>query len=479
MAEIDQNYRAIILQYRFYDKLTYPEIARRLEGITALGARTFCDRTYERAQSTNVHTLLQHANPLPRDGRPRRVQPGSDASVRIREAVRGRFKYQKQVEAGNFAYERVRTDHTTTQRKPLGELNAKQIHNITQGRLHSEKDPIDSLPITRKRTLEKPALSKLNLDERKRYIEYILTLDEDKTILISCDETALEFGGAGHTHVSAPRGVVVYTDEASDPRFSKMQWDAASNDTRIKRPCLIWNREEQEESQVLAQKLEHQNKLLRSRVDYNRREASRPGTPQFELISDLNAQVERHNASLPYGQRRGKKQKISVNRAFRYEKLEREAKKGGLDFVWYAFNVYEPVLFSYYRQLRDLNPGKEVFIVEDNVGVHHKARRLVADQIHEFDIKFLDTPANSPDLQPIEHLHKDQKKLLEPLRLHTISKAAAVQHNAEAQMKSVWQDNLEFDRKVQDRMSIGYFKGLASRSKASEPAYGNRYKDSL
>jgi hypothetical protein len=324
---------------------------------------------------------------------------------------------QKQEEAANFAFERVRNNHTTTTRKPLGELSAKQVHNITQGQLHSQADTIDSRPITRKRALEKPAIKKLDLDDRKRYCDLILGLDESKTILISCDETPLEFGGSGHTHASAPQGEVVYADEASDPRFSKMQWDAASNDTRVKRPCLVWNREEQEETGVLMQKLAHQNKLLHDRVNHNRAEAQKPGTNQHQLLSDLNAQVDAHNTPLPPGQRKGRKKRYTVDRAFPYEKLEREAKKGGLDFVWYAFNVYEGVLFDYYRQLRGFNPGKDVYIVEDNVGVHHKARRLLDDKIHEFGIKFLNTPVNSPDLQPIESLHKDQKKELLKTRL--------------------------------------------------------------
>jgi transposase len=88
--------------------------------------------------------------------------------------------------------------------------------------------------------------------------------------------------------------------------------------------------------------------------------------------------------------------------------------------------LYEGVLFDYYRQFRGLNPGKDVYIVEDNVGVHHKARRLLDDKIHEFGIKFLNTPVNSPDLQPIESLHKDQKKELLKTRLNTTSAAGAV-----------------------------------------------------
>ena len=95
------------------------------------------------------------------------------------------------------------------------------------------------------------------------------------------------------------------------------------------------------------------------------------------------------------------------------------------------------VLFPYYITIRDLNLGKIVYIIEDNVGVHYKARRLLADLIRELDIKFLDTPSNSPDLQLLKYLYKDQKKELEEFRFKTISAAQAVQFKAEQKMRQV------------------------------------------
>jgi hypothetical protein len=221
MSEIPRSKRSIILQYRFVDKYSWTKIASKIGDITANGARMFCERTQKRAQSSNIEDLLKEIDPLPRAGRPRRVEPGSTTSIRIREALRGTLRYHKQEEAGKIAYDRCRDTTANSPRKPLGELNAKQIHNIAQGQLHSSLDPVDQRPVTRKRALEKPALSKLNLIDRERYIEHILSLDSS-TILISCDETLLEFGGVGHTHVSAPRGVVVYADQASDPCFLKI-----------------------------------------------------------------------------------------------------------------------------------------------------------------------------------------------------------------------------------------------------------------
>ncbi|KAF2808966.1 uncharacterized protein BDZ99DRAFT_533224 [Mytilinidion resinicola] len=379
MAQISSAKRALVIQYRFHDKLSFPAIASKIDGVSAAAAQQICSRAFRRAGTNNVNTLLEYRDPAPRSGRPRRVEPGSEASIRIREATRGQYRWHHQVDAANQAFERVRKDHTTTQRKPLGTLDAKQVHNILQGKEHSQADPIDSKPIPRKRTLEKKALSKLDLDDRKRYIELILSLDPHNTILISCGETPVNFGGTGHTHVSAPRGVDIYTDDAHDPRFIKMQWDAASNDTRVKRPCLIWNYEEQEETIDLARRLDFQVSKLKARVDHNKHQALIPGTPQYQLLVDTNADIARYNASLPPGQRVGRKRRMTIDRLFKYEKLERDAKKGGLDFVWYAFKVYELTLFPYYLELRRINPGKEIYIVEDNVGVHHKARRLLAD----------------------------------------------------------------------------------------------------
>jgi hypothetical protein len=111
--------------------------------------------------------------------------------------------------------------------------------------------------------------------------------------------------------------------------------------------------------------------------------------------------------------------------------------------------------------------------------VHHKARRLLADQILEFNIKFRDTPHNLPDLHPYEHLHKDQKRIIKEYRKSVRSAAAAVQLEAEMQMIKIWCDNTEFNFEVRKRMHLSYFKGLAKRSRDSTPKYGNRYKDSL
>jgi hypothetical protein len=69
--------------------------------------------------------------------------------------------------------------------------------------------------------------------------------------------------------------------------------------------------------------------------------------------------------------------------------------------------------------------------------VHHKARHLLKDQIHSQKIQFLDTPANSPNLNPIKHLHKDQKDELTDYHIKIASAARATQLEAEGEMQRV------------------------------------------
>lgn len=70
MAEISQNKRAIIIQYRFVENLSYPDITSRVRGVTADGVKKLCQRTRQRANSDNIDTLLENCYILPRSGCP-------------------------------------------------------------------------------------------------------------------------------------------------------------------------------------------------------------------------------------------------------------------------------------------------------------------------------------------------------------------------------------------------------------------------
>lgn len=202
-------------------------------------------------------------------------------------------------------------------------------------------------------------------------------------------------------------------------------------------------------------------------------------TPEWELLQEINTGIDTYNASLPPRQRKGRKRAVTAERLFKIEKISRDRKKGGLDSVFYAFQIYRDQLFKYYQEVQALHPHKEVFIVEDNVGVHHKARRIVAGLIKAQNIKFLDTPANSPDLQPIETLHSDEKRLLRPFAMGVVGSGKDIQELAEDEVSYVWKQNPEFGDCVARKASISYFQGLCYKSKQADPPYSNRFKDSM
>lgn len=248
---------------------------------------------------------------------------------------------------------------------------------------------------------------------------------------------------------------------------------------RPKRRVVIWTPESDDLTAELATKLKAIQAKLDAIVDHQIEQAKQPRTLEYNHLLDLNREIEAHNKAITPGVRKGRKQRFKPERLYVKERFTRDHKKGGLDAVFYAYEIYEKHLFPYYEEVKRLNPNKQVFIVEDNVGVHHKARRIMAPLIAEKNIQFLTTPANSPDLNPIEHLHRDQKAILQEFRMTVISSAKVVQEAAEIEMLHVWQDDEDFARKVAKRASLDYIQGLCKRAKESEPPYGNRYKDSL
>jgi hypothetical protein len=122
-----------------------------------------------------------------------------------------------------------------------------------------------------------------------------------------------------------------------------MQWGGAAAvpfDAEQPYPQTTWESESLELKQELTKKLEAQVKKLRAKVDEQRANAVVVGTQEYTHLQHLNSKVAAHNASIPRGQKKGRKQKMTPNRAYVYEEYSRDLSKGGLNFVWYAFEVY-------------------------------------------------------------------------------------------------------------------------------------------
>ena len=475
MPFLDQKSRILTVQYRFVDRLPWNTIATKINGANPDQVRKFCAQLKTRHPDASVDELIEIAGQKKTRGDRTRVKPGSNASLKIRDAIRERNAPQGQVEVANYTLGRMRRNDA---REPLKELSNKQVHNICKQKAHCKPDPFDTRPIPRKRALEKPSLEKLDLVDRARYINKILGYRSQNTLLICVDETPIHFGGSGRQRISAPSGETCYVGQTK-PCFTKMQWAAACADTRVPRPHRVWKTESEQEIKDLQAQLDAEIQLLSNLVDDQRSKALIPGTPEYEYLKAEQAKVDAYNAEQKQKKLQSRKYKLTPARLFPYNKLIRDNKKGGLDFAWYAFEIYMKLLFPYYKQIQALNPRKRVFITEDNVPLHHKARRLLASRIKADNIRFLAHPANSPDLHPIEHLHRTQKRLMADFCMKTRGSSKEIQNLAENEMRRVWVMDTEFSANCERKASLSYYRALARASKEADPPYSNGFNDHI
>ena len=223
----------------------------------------------------------------------------------------------------------------------------------------------------------------------------------------------------------------------------------------------------------MAQRLLDANQQLKAHIKGQQVLATTdPTSNEAQLLHDKNEEVRLYNEQQRQQGKRGRKQRFTVERLFKHKDLV--VKGTNLDFVWYAFRIYQDELFPYIQQLRDHNPGKRVVIIEDNSSVHLKARRLQAPLINRLNIEFTGHPAFSPDLNPIETLHREQDKLMFKYRINTFSAAQVVKEQCDKKLKEVWQGK-QFDQFVIKYCSYNAFNDLLNKVK--EAKGHNHFKD--
>jgi transposase len=307
---------------------------------------------------------------------------------------------------------------------------------------------------------------------RLQYTDELAQYVEDEVILIVCDEKKFSFGGAAHGRVSAPEGDTPYVTAIRE-RFVREQWAAATaQDTSIPRPHVVWNADDQHDVE-LGNRLLDANQELKAHIEGQRVLAERdPTSNEAKLLHDKNEEVRLYNEEQQRQRKRGRKRYFTAERLFKYQAFTGTAT--ALDFIWYAFRIYQDLLFPYIQQLRASNPGKRVVIIEDNSPVHLKARKLVAPLINRLSIEFASHPANSPDLNPIETLHREEDKPIYQFRLNTYSAAASVKQQCDEKLKEIWQSK-EFDQFVTKYCSYEAFQSLLK--KVREANGHNNFKD--
>ena len=219
MPHLDQKDCFLTAQYRFINCLSWTSIAARIDGATAHQIHNFCAQLKTKHPNTSPNKLMNIAGQKKRRGDIRCVKPGSNTSLKIREILQGSHAWHSQVETANYILHQMRRNDA---KEPLKELSNKQVYNICMDEAHCKQDPSNSCPLLRKQALEKLSLEKLDLPDREWYINKILRLSPQNTLLICADETPITFGGSQHRRVTAPRGVAVYVG-MEKPYFIHMQ----------------------------------------------------------------------------------------------------------------------------------------------------------------------------------------------------------------------------------------------------------------
>jgi hypothetical protein len=143
-----------------------------------------------------------------------------------------------------------------------------------------------------------------------------------------------------------------------------------------------------------------------------------------------------------------------------------------------AFEIYRKHLFPYARDLTMINPHRQVVILEDKDGSHHKARRLLAPEILELEeqygITFGPHPPNSSDLALIETLHGYEHRALEEHRFNVDNTRQATKDEADTMMKKWWQGDNN-NNLIAEKSSTKRLKVLSDRCRAAN--FGNSFKD--
>jgi hypothetical protein len=251
-------------------------------------------------------------------------------------------------------------------------------------------------------------------------------------------------------------------------KFTLMQWGAACGHpsaANLTKPHRVWE-EDDKLTAELASKLLAQQQKLDETVRAQRRNARIEGTIEWKHMQRVNKAIQEHNDSIPRGQRKGQKRKRKVESEYPFQEFDKDTRKGGLDFCWYAFEVYEKELIPYYTKIAELNPGKRVVILEDSATPHVKARRLLKAELEEKGIEFIKWAAISPDLHPIEDIQKHHKNLLDELRFDVTSASKATKQRAKDKMKDMWQRHAGFTKIVEEVGSVSNYMRLGALCKA-------------
>ena len=131
--------------------------------------------------------------------------------------------------------------------------------------------------------------------------------------------------------------------------------------------------------------------------------------------------------------------------------------------TWFGENILKELLLPYYCAIRQNNPGKQVFLVMDNVRLHGVGLRYCEPELQELYIERAPHPPNSPDLHPIERCFGRLEGFLQDYECLSASQQA--QADAAKTIQQFWQDDYIMEAYIKKRLRTKEFMRLAIKCK--------------
>ncbi|KAF2463930.1 uncharacterized protein BDR25DRAFT_362211 [Lindgomyces ingoldianus] len=311
--------------------------------------------------------------------------------------------------------------------------------------------------IVRGSQLQKPALNEEALSKRRNYCNWLIredSLHSPHFFLYAMMRrlNLLEALGPVTNHVFLA---------LEPPKFTFMICAATSTDTNCKmdRPCIIWEADTPEQSQDLRMRVTTANQRSKERIKNKQLQATIPDTAEERALREINSNIQRENvAAVARNRETGKKgpslrkgtrHQLKPEQFFKQEEfLYKEVK--GISGLWYAESILKKHLFPYYNSVREHNPGKRVYLVQDNVHLHSLGMRYCAPEIEAQQILVAPHPTNSPDLHLIELCFGELGRRLNGLKVQSSGKEA--KEMATRYIQEIWQHDEEMRQFMADHL---------------------------
>lgn len=358
-----------ITTLRHFTSLTFAEIERKL-GIPASTCSDIYQKALKQAGNDDFNCLISTFDKSSHPGAKPKVPNGSEISAQIRAEIINQ-PYEKTHIAG---------------RKVLQDIDPNiQLSRTTFERIaHNHRDPDHQYEIVRRSRPKKLPLSDENMTQRYNHCTWMVEAIYNDVIFVCCDEFQVKWGGPERKKqkMSLPKGADATEFPIRDTavRFSQMIWaaitsDNLDSDALIERPVYIWEPETKDQMTERTRKLEMVNCQGQQELSEALKRAEQEGTKEFDHLRDLNAKIISDNNKLRQqypGIRKGIKRQKKAHQIWKETKFKRGNYKGGMDFIAYS-EICLQYLFPYYQAVQKAYPNREVWLVQDNAGLHTKA----------------------------------------------------------------------------------------------------------